>query len=99
MPDFCTKFHQTRALIYESGRHHPGRGDTLVVGFTGGQLFRRFGIPQVVGYIVVGMLLGPSFLDVIPETLNAELNFVSHIDLGLIDFEMGEHLLFANLRK
>lgn len=74
-------------------------GLTLAVAFLVGQAFRRFGIPQVVGFLVAGVLLGPSFLNAIPDGLNEGLTFVSEIALGLIGFEMGEHLHFEALRK
>ena len=74
-------------------------GITIIVAFAVGQLFRRIGIPQVVGFIIAGALLGPSFLHLIPEELNSSLLFISEIALGLIGFEMGGHLRFSELRK
>ena len=74
-------------------------GISLVIAFGVGQIFRRLGIPQVVGFIVAGVLLGQSFLNIIPHELNANLTFVSEIALGLIGFEMGGHLRFDELRK
>lgn len=74
-------------------------GITIGASFIVGQLFRRLGIPQVVGFIVGGVLLGPSFFHLIPEDLNASLNFVSEIALGLIGFDMGGHLRFSELRR
>jgi len=44
-------------------------------------------------------LLGPSFLRVIPKDLTDNLVFVTELALGLIGFEMGQHLLFKELRK
>jgi Kef-type K+ transport system membrane component KefB len=41
-------------------------GLLLIVSFLGSKVFQRFGIPQVVGFIVLGVLHGPSFLNVIP---------------------------------
>lgn len=64
-----------------------------------GQVFRVVGIPQVVGFIVAGAILGPSFLHVVPAELNDTMEFVTELALGLIGFEMGEHLRFADLRK
>ena len=73
-------------------------GITLVVASLVGQAFRRLNIPQVVGFIVAGTLLGPSFLNIIPRDLTDGLVFVSEIALGLIGFDMGEHLRFDELR-
>ncbi len=74
-------------------------GITIIAAFGVGQIFRRLGIPQVVGFIVAGMLLGPSFLHFIPSELNESLAFISEIALGLIGFDMGGHLRFSELRK
>lgn len=74
-------------------------GVTSVAAYLAGQLIKRLGIPQVVGFVVMGALLGPSFLNFIPRELNNELLFVTEIALGLIGFEMGAHLHFADLRE
>jgi Kef-type K+ transport system membrane component KefB len=74
-------------------------GLSIAVAFLVGQVFRRIGIPQVVGFIVAGVLLGPSFLHLIPAELNHSMTFVSSIALGLIGFDMGGHLRFGELRK
>lgn len=74
-------------------------GLTITAAFVIGQLFCRIGIPQVVGFLLAGVLLGPSFLHIIPEALNQNLAFISEVALGLIGFEMGSHLRFSELRR
>jgi Kef-type K+ transport system membrane component KefB len=74
-------------------------GLLIAVSFLGSKLFQRMGIPQVVGFIVVGVLLGPSFLNLVPLSLSDQLTFVSEIALGLIGFDIGSHLLFSELRQ
>jgi Kef-type K+ transport system membrane component KefB len=74
-------------------------GLIIAVSFLGSKLFQRFGIPQVVGFIVIGVLLGPSFLNFVPLELSRELLFISEIALGLIGFDIGSHLLFGELRR
>jgi Kef-type K+ transport system membrane component KefB len=74
-------------------------GIVILAAFVVGQAFRRLGIPQVVGFIVAGTLLGPSLLRVIPADLTENLTFVTELALGLIGFEMGEHLRFGELRQ
>ncbi len=44
-------------------------GLILAISFLGSKLFQRIGIPQVVGFIVIGVVLGPSFLNVVPLEL------------------------------
>jgi len=74
-------------------------GLIIAVSFLGSKLFQRVGIPQVVGFIVIGVILGPSFLNVIPLSLSEELIFISQIALGLIGFDIGSHLRFSELRQ
>jgi Kef-type K+ transport system membrane component KefB len=74
-------------------------GLVIAVSFLGSKLFQRLGIPQVVGFIVIGVILGSSFLNVVPLQLAEELNFISEIALGLIGFDIGSHLLFSELRQ
>jgi NhaP-type Na+/H+ or K+/H+ antiporter len=74
-------------------------GLIIAVAFLGSKLFQRVGIPQVVGFIVVGVLLGPSLLNTVPPELSDELTFISEVALGPIGFNIGSHLLFSELRK
>jgi Kef-type K+ transport system membrane component KefB len=74
-------------------------GLLITAAFLGSKIFQRLGIPQVVGFIVVGMLCGTSFLNIIPLELAHELTFVSHIALGLIGFDIGSHLRLRELRQ
>jgi Kef-type K+ transport system membrane component KefB len=74
-------------------------GLLIAVTFLGSKAFQRLGSPQVVGFIIIGVLLGNSVLNVVPLALARELTFVSEIALGLIGFDMGSHLHFAELRK
>ena len=74
-------------------------GLIIAVAFLGSKLFQRVGIPQVVGFIVVGVLLGNSFLHIVPLELIAQLTFVSELALGLIGFDIGSHLRLEDLRK
>lgn len=74
-------------------------GVLIAFSFLASKLFQSLGIPQVVGFIVAGVFLGTSFLNVIPLDLSNELTFISEIALGLIGFDMGGHLRFGQLRK
>jgi Kef-type K+ transport system membrane component KefB len=74
-------------------------GLLITAAFLGSKIFQRLGIPQVVGFIVVGTLCGTSFLNIIPLELAHELTFVSHIALSLIGFDIGSHLRLRELRQ
>ena len=74
-------------------------GVLITAAFLGSRIFQRFGIPQVVGFIIIGVLLGPSLLNIIPLALSEELVFISEIALGLIGFDIGSHLRLKELRQ
>jgi Kef-type K+ transport system membrane component KefB len=74
-------------------------GLIIVLAFIGSKLFNRLGIPQIVGFIVTGVALGPSFLNLLPLELSSELLFISEIALGLIGFDIGSHLKVDEIRK
>ncbi len=71
-------------------------GIILIMGQVGARLLRLIKIPQVVGFILMGVLLGKSALNLVkPETLSA----VTGLALGLIGFTIGSQLRYAQLRK
>jgi len=74
-------------------------GLIITLAYLGSKGVQRLGIPQVVGFILVGVILGSSVLNVVPLPLVRELGFISEIALGLIGFDMGSHLRFSELRR
>ena len=71
-------------------------GITLFLGQVGSNFLRRLNIPKVVGYILMGVLLGRSaFHWLEPESLAT----VTSVALGLIGFTIGSQLKFFQLRK
>lgn len=74
-------------------------GLIIVIAFIGSKLFNQLGIPQIVGFIITGVVFGPSFLNIVPVELSSELLFISEIALGLIGFDIGSHLKLSEIRK
>ncbi|RQD72911.1 MAG: hypothetical protein D5R97_10155 [Candidatus Syntrophonatronum acetioxidans] len=56
-------------------------------------------MPMVVGYVLTGLLLSPSVLHVIPETLNEELEIIKILGLGMIALMIGGELQLTKLKK
>ena len=74
-------------------------GIIMFFGAIGGRLFQKLHIPQVVGYIVIGIIIGASGLQVLrPETIIA-LNPVNTIALSLIGFLIGAELKIDVIKK
>ncbi|MBI2295595.1 MAG: cation:proton antiporter [Betaproteobacteria bacterium] len=75
-------------------------GLLLLAGVIGGELARRtLGLPRIVGYVLIGLLLGASGLNWLDSALLKEAWIFVDIALGLILFELGRRLDFAWLRR
>lgn len=74
-------------------------GIVMFFGALGGRLFQKLKIPQVVGYIVIGIIIGSSGFQILrPETI-AALNPISTVSLSLIGFLIGGELKLNVIRK
>ncbi len=67
-------------------------GIALFGGTLGGKLFQKIRIPQVVGYIIIGIILGEMFLGVITMEIVSSLTPLSYLALGMIGFMIGGEL-------
>lgn len=74
-------------------------GFILVLALAGGHLIRLVRVPEVVGYFFVGLLMGPSFSQILTHDAVSTLEFFSEIALGLILFSIGIIFDFDNLRR
>lgn len=74
-------------------------GLILLLGAMGGRLFQKLKIPQVVGYIVIGILIGQSGFQVLREQVIIALDPVSSIALALIGFLIGGELKLSVFKK
>jgi len=67
-------------------------GLILFAGTAGGKILQKLKIPQVVGYIIAGVLLGRSGLNVINKDIIETLVPFNYFALGLIGFMIGGEL-------
>lgn len=73
-------------------------GLLLVIGFFGGIIARKFKLPTISGYIIIGM--GLSVFNIIPkELINGDLNVIVEISLGIIGYLVGGTLNFGILKR
>jgi Kef-type K+ transport system membrane component KefB len=71
----------------------------MALGLAGGRLFERFGIPQVVGYIVVGVVLGDSVLHFLSLKTLDDLSPLTSMALAFIGFMVGGELKYSIFQK
>jgi Kef-type K+ transport system membrane component KefB len=74
-------------------------GLIMALGLAFGRLFERFGIPQVVGYIVIGVLLGDSVVHFLPVKILDDLSPLTSVALAFIGFMVGGELKYSLFKK
>lgn len=74
-------------------------GVLLFAGYVGGQLAKRIKIPAVAGYVLAGIILGPSILDTIPDSIHDSLQPVKDLGLGMVALLIGAELVWKKIRN
>ncbi len=75
-------------------------GFAILIGFFGGRLGKKiFKAPQVVGFIIIGLLLGESFLGIFNEQTLNSLDMISSFALAFIGFAIGGEMSIAVFKK
>ncbi len=59
----------------------------------------KLSLPKVVGYLVLGVVIGPQLLNIIPESFVDESHFVIDMSLSLIAVMIGAKLKFSYLKE
>jgi Kef-type K+ transport system membrane component KefB len=71
----------------------------LISGILFGRLTKLFKLPNVTGYLIAGLLLGPSVLNVISVEMVNNFNIISDIALGFIAFSIGSEFSLKYFKK
>jgi NhaP-type Na+/H+ or K+/H+ antiporter len=71
----------------------------FTLGIFGGLIFEKIRIPKLIWYIVLGILIGPSVLNIVDETLITISSYLRQIALILILTRSGLSLSINNLKK
>ncbi|MCP4627641.1 MAG: cation:proton antiporter [bacterium] len=74
-------------------------GLILIFGLAAGRLFEKFGIPQVVGYIVMGIVFGDSVTHIVSNSMLARLSDFTIVALAFIGFMVGGELKHSVFKK
>lgn len=61
----------------------------LLSGFVLTRFTKKIKLPDVTGYIIAGILIGPDMLGLVPEELIEHMDFVSDVALAFIAFGGG----------
>ncbi len=74
-------------------------GIIVVVGFFGGLAAGKIKFPRITGYILIGILLSPSLLNIIPTETVGSLDIITDIALGFIAYLIGGSLRWESIQK
>ncbi len=74
-------------------------GIILLGGHLGGKLAGRVRLPAVVGYLIVGVILGTSFFDIMNPATVKGLGLISDFGLGIVAFLIGTELSRALIKR
>jgi len=74
-------------------------GIAALVGFYMGNISRLIKLPSIIGYIILGVILGPSVFRLFTEPMMEHLSFITQIALGFVAFSIGSELNLSSLKR
>ncbi len=74
-------------------------GIVIFVGIIGSRVANHFKLPNVSGFIVGGLLLGPSFFNLVKSGEAGSFNIINEVALAAIAFSVGSEFLLEDIKK
>lgn len=74
-------------------------GVATIIAFYVGRAARYVKLPSLIGYMIVGVILGPSVLHLFDESSMEQLSFITEIALGFVAFSIGSELNLSSLKR
>lgn len=74
-------------------------GIAIILGFIGGKISNRFSFPGVVGYLLTGLIIGPSIFSIFNMGMLEKMEIFSDMALGVVAFIIGSEMRMDVLRK
>lgn len=71
----------------------------LIAGYVMSRLTKKLRLPNVTGYIIAGILIGPYCINIIPAKVVEGMSFLADIALAFIAFSTGEFFKMSTLKK
>lgn len=71
----------------------------IIMGIAGGKAARLAKLPNVTGYLLAGLLLGPSFFHLITSADTESFNIINDVALSAIAFSIGSEFLVKDMKK
>lgn len=74
-------------------------GAATIIAFYAGRAVKYARLPSLIGYMIVGVILGPSVLHLFDEPSMERLSFITEIALGFVAFSIGSELNLSSLKR
>ena len=74
-------------------------GIILILGFLMTRLTKLLKLPSVIAYLIVGILIGPCVINLIPGEFITRSSFISDVALVFVAFSAGEFFKFGVIKK
>ncbi len=74
-------------------------GFVIIFGYYFGKNMKYLKLPAIIGYMLLGALLGPSFLHIFDDKLLDRLNFIPDLALGFVALSIGMELKLSTMKK
>jgi len=74
-------------------------GMMIAFGFYMGKSMKFIKLPSIIGFMIIGVLLGPSLFNILDEDFQHKLSFITDIALSFVAVSIGIELSFSTLKK
>lgn len=71
----------------------------LTAGLILNRIVKKLGLPNVTGYLIAGLIIGPCLLNFFPREILEKSSVITEIALGFIAFSIGAEFKFADIKK
>jgi Kef-type K+ transport system membrane component KefB len=73
-------------------------GFVLLAAYTLGELSSRFSLPKITGYIITGLIFGPSIVNLFSVAVVEDLKLINNLAIGLIALTAGAEMRLSGLK-
>lgn len=71
----------------------------ILAGMLCGRLVKHIKLPNVTGYLIAGLLIGPSVFNIIPRNMIESFTIISNAALGFIAFSIGNEFKISYFKR
>lgn len=73
-------------------------GIAMTAGLIFNRIVKKFNLPNVTGYLLAGLVVGPYVLNIVPKLAVEEMGLITNVALGFIAFSIGGSFKFSVIK-